>query len=72
MTEEDIKMNRITEEDIKIITKEKYLNEEGTDQKIIFVSHIFDEIKEKELDLSVEKIFKIPTIKNIFSRKKEE
>ena len=58
MTEEDIKMNQITEEDIKIITKEKYLNEEGTDQKIIFDSHIFDEIKGKELDLSVEKYLK--------------
>ena len=72
MTEEDIKMNQITEEDIKIITKEEYLNEEGTDQKIIFDSHIFDEIKGRELYLGVEKIFKIPAIKNIFSRKKEE
>ena len=65
-------MNQMTKEDIKIITKEEYLNEEGTYQKIIFDNNIFDEIKEKELDLSVEKIFKIPTIKNIFSRKKEE
>ena len=48
----------ITEEDIKIITKEEYLNEEGIDQKIIFVSNIFDEIIEKELDLSVEKYLK--------------
>ena len=72
MTEEDIKMNQITEEDIKIITKEEYLNDEGTDQKIIFDSNIFDEIKGKELDLSVEKIFKMPTIKNMFTRKKEE
>jgi len=58
-------MNQMTEKDIKIITKEEYLNEEGTDQKIIF-----DEIKGKKLDLSVEKIFKIPTIKNMFTRKK--
>ena len=50
----------MTEEDIKIITKEEYLNDEGTEQKIIFESNIFDEIKGKELDLSVEKIFKIP------------
>ena len=40
MTEEDIKMNQITEEDINIITKEEYLNEEGTNQKIIFDSNI--------------------------------
>ena len=62
MTEEDKKMNQITEEDIKIITKEEYLNEEETDQKIIFDDNIFDEIKGKELDLSVEKIFKISRI----------
>ena len=62
----------MTEEDIKIITKEEYLNDEGKDQKVIFDSNIFDEIKGKELDLSVEKIFKIPTIKNIFTRKKDE
>ena len=71
MTEEDIKISQITEEDIKIITKEEYLNEEGTNQKLIFDSHKFDEIKGKELDLSVGKIFKIPTIKNIFTRKKK-
>ena len=59
-------MNQMTEEDIKIITKEEYLNDEGTEQKIIFYSNIFDEIKGKELDLSVEKIFKIPTIKKYF------
>ena len=63
-------MNRMTEEDIKIITKEEYLNDEGTEQKRIFDSNIFDKIKGKELNLSVEKIFKIPTIKNIFTRKK--
>ena len=62
----------MTEKNIKIITKEEYLNDEGTEQKIIFDSNIFDEIKGKELDLSVEKIFKIPTIKNIFTRKKDE
>ena len=62
----------MTEEDIKIIIKEEYLNEEGTDQKVIFDSNIFEEIKGKELDLSVEIIFKMPTIKNIFSRRKEE
>ena len=48
----------MTEEDIKIITKEEYLNDEGTEQKIIFDSNIFDEIKGKELDLSVEKYLK--------------
>ena len=65
-------MNRMTEEDIKIITKEDYLNEKGTDQKVIFDSNIFEEIKGKELELSMEKIFKIPKIKNICSIRKEE
>ena len=65
-------MNQMSKKDIKIITKEEYWNEQGTYQKIIFDNNIFDEIKGKELDLSVEKIFKIPTIKNIFSRRKEE
>ena len=51
-------MNQMTEEDIKIITKEEYLNEEGIDKKITFDSNIFDEIKGKELDLSVEKYLK--------------
>ena len=72
MTEEDIQINQMTKEDIKIITKEEYLNDEGTDQKIIFDNNVFDEIKGKELDLSVQKIIQIPTIKNIFTRKKEE
>ena len=43
----------MTEKDIKIITKEEYLNDEGAEQKIIFDSNIVDEIKGKELDLSV-------------------
>ncbi|WMV45368.1 hypothetical protein MTR67_038753, partial [Solanum verrucosum] len=34
--------------------------------------NIFEQIKEKELDLSVEKIFEIPTIRNWFKRQKEE
>ena len=63
-------MNQMIEKDIKIITKEEYLNDEGTNQKIIFDNNIFDEIKGKELDLNVEKIFKIPTIKNILLGKK--
>ena len=61
----------MTEDDIKIITKEEYLNDEGTDQKIIFDRNIFDEIKGKELDLSVEKIFKIPTIKKYLVEKRK-
>ena len=40
----------------------------GTKNK--FDSNIFDEIKGKELDLSVEKIFKIPTIKIFLLGKK--
>ena len=50
-------MNTIsmTEKDIQIITKEKYQDEESAEQKIIFDNNIFEQIKGKELDLSVEK-----------------
>ncbi|WMV33040.1 hypothetical protein MTR67_026425, partial [Solanum verrucosum] len=62
----------MTETDIQIITKEKYKDEKSTEQKIIFDNNIFEQIKGKELDLSVEKIFEIPTIRNWFKRQKEE
>ncbi|WMV42373.1 hypothetical protein MTR67_035758, partial [Solanum verrucosum] len=62
----------ITETDIQIITKEKYQDEESAEQKIIFDNNIFEQIKGKELDLSVEKIFEIPTMRNWFKRQKEE
>ncbi|WMV32571.1 hypothetical protein MTR67_025956, partial [Solanum verrucosum] len=58
--------------DIQIITKEKYQDEESAEQKIIFDNNIFEQIKGKELDLSVEKIFEIPTIRNWFKRQKKE
>ena len=41
-------------------------------KKIIFHSNIFEKVKGKEMDLSVEKIFKIPRIKNLLKRNKEE
>ncbi|WMV45941.1 hypothetical protein MTR67_039326, partial [Solanum verrucosum] len=62
----------MTEKDVQIINKEEYTNEESTKQKVIFDINIFEQIKGKELDLSVEKIFKIPLIRNIFKRQKEE
>ncbi|WMV54880.1 hypothetical protein MTR67_048265, partial [Solanum verrucosum] len=62
----------MTEKDVQIINKEEYTNEESTEQKVIFDINIFEQIKGKELDLSVEKIFKIPLIRNIFKRQKEE
>ncbi|WMV49757.1 hypothetical protein MTR67_043142 [Solanum verrucosum] len=62
----------MTETDIQIITKEKYQDEESAEQKIIFDNNIFEQIKGKELDLSVEKIFEISTIRNWFKRQKEE
>ncbi|WMV07323.1 hypothetical protein MTR67_000708, partial [Solanum verrucosum] len=62
----------MTEKDVQIIYKEEYTNEESTEQKVIFDINIFEQIKGKELDLSVEKIFKIPLIRNIFKRQKEE
>ena len=48
----------MSEDDIKIISKEDYPNEELSEQKIIFDNTIFEEIKGKELDLSVEKYLK--------------
>ena len=62
----------MTETDIQIINKEKHQDEESSEQKIIFDNNIFEQIKEKELDLSIEKIFEIPTIRNWFKRQKEE
>ncbi|WMV58662.1 hypothetical protein MTR67_052047 [Solanum verrucosum] len=62
----------MTETDIQIITKQKHQDEESAEQKIIFDNKIFVQIKGKELDLSVEKIFEIPTIRNWFKRQKEE
>ncbi|WMV50172.1 hypothetical protein MTR67_043557, partial [Solanum verrucosum] len=62
----------MTETDIQIITKEKYQDEESAEQKKIFDNNIFEQIKGKELDLSLEKIFEIPTIRNWLKRQKEE
>ena len=62
----------MTEIDIQIINKEKHQDEESSEQKIIFDNSIFEQIKGKELDLSVEKIFEISTIRNWFKRQKEE
>ncbi|WMV58228.1 hypothetical protein MTR67_051613, partial [Solanum verrucosum] len=62
----------MTEKDIQIITKEKYQDEESAEQKIIFDNNIFEQIKGKELDLSITKIFEIPIIRNWFKRQKEE
>ena len=58
----------MTETDIQIINKEKHQDEESSEQKIIFDNNIFEQIKGKELDLSVAKIFEIPTIRNWFKR----
>ncbi|WMV49542.1 hypothetical protein MTR67_042927, partial [Solanum verrucosum] len=62
----------MTEADIQTINKEEHQNEEYLEQKIIFDNSIFEQIKGKELDLSVAKIFEIPTIRNWFKRQKEE
>ncbi|WMV09383.1 hypothetical protein MTR67_002768, partial [Solanum verrucosum] len=62
----------MTEADIQIINKEEHQDEESLEQKIIFDNSIFEQIKGKELDLSVAKIFEIPTIRNWFNRQKEE
>ncbi|WMV32926.1 hypothetical protein MTR67_026311, partial [Solanum verrucosum] len=62
----------MTEKNIQIITQADHITEESTEQKVIFDINIFEQIKGKELDLSVEKIFKVPIIKNLFKRQKEE
>ena len=62
----------MTETDIQIINKEEHQDEESLEQKIIFDNNIFEQIKGKELDLSIAKIFEIPTIRNWFKRQKEE
>ncbi|WMV18703.1 hypothetical protein MTR67_012088 [Solanum verrucosum] len=62
----------MTEKDVQIITQEDHITEESTEQKVIFDINIFEQIKGKELDLSVEKIFKVPIIKKLFKRQKEE
>ena len=62
----------MSEHNIKIISREDYQNEELSDQKIVFDNTIFEQIKGKELDLSVEKIFEIPIIRNWFKRQKDE
>ena len=62
----------MTEKYIKIISKEDYKNEKLLEQKIIFDNTIFEQIKGKELDLSVEKVLEISTLINWFKRQKEE
>lgn len=62
----------MTEKDIQIIQREEYQDEQSSEQKIIFDTTIFEQIKGKELDLSVDKILEVPTIKNWFKRQKEE
>ena len=61
-----IEVNLMTEENIKIIREEDYTEDNYTKQKIIFDSNIFEKVKDKEMDLSVEKVFEIPRIKNLF------
>ncbi|TMW83079.1 hypothetical protein EJD97_003040 [Solanum chilense] len=62
----------MSEDDIKIISKEDYQNEELSEQKVIFDNTIFQQIKGKEFYLSVEKVLEIPTLRNWFKRQKEE
>ncbi|WMV45185.1 hypothetical protein MTR67_038570, partial [Solanum verrucosum] len=62
----------MSEKDVLIITQEDHITEESTEQKVIFDINIFEQIKGKELDLSVEKIFRVPIIKKLFKRQKEE
>ena len=62
----------MSEDDIKIISKEDYQNEELSDQKIIFYNTIFEQIKGTELDISIEKVLEIPTLRNWFRRRNEE
>ena len=65
-------VQQMTVTDIQIINKEEYQNEESLEQKIIFENNIFEQIKGKQLDLNIQKIFEISTIRNKFKRQKEE
>ena len=47
----------MTEENIEIIRQEDYTEDNYSEQKIIFDSSIFEKVKGKEMDLSVEKVF---------------
>ena len=49
----------------EIISKENYEDEESSHEKIIFDNTLFQQIKGKELDLSVEKILDIPILKKL-------
>ena len=62
--------NIMSEDEIKILSKEDYQNEELSDQKIIFDNTIFEQIKGKELDWSVEKVLEIPTLRDWFKRQR--
>ena len=61
----------MSENEIKITSKEEYQDEESSEQKIIFDNTIFEQIKGKELDLSVEKVLEIPILRNWFKRQKK-
>ena len=61
----------MTETDIQVINKEEHQDEESLEQKIIFDNNIFEQIKGKELDLSLEIFFEIPTIRNWLNDKKK-
>ena len=62
----------MTEKDIQILKHEDYQDEESSDQKIIFDNNIFEQIKGKELDLSIDKVLDVPIVKHWFKRQKEE
>ena len=62
----------MSQDDIKVISKEDYQNEEFSEQKIIFDNTIFEQKKGKELDLCDEKVLEKPTLRNWFKRQKEE
>ena len=60
----------MSENEIKIISKEEYQDEESSEQKIIFDNTIFEQIKGKELDLSVKQVLEIPILRNWFKRQR--
>ena len=62
----------MTENNIRIISREDHQDEESTSQKIIFDTNIFDQIKKQETPLKIDKILDVPTVKNWFKKEKEE
>ena len=55
-----------------IIEKENYQTEEINNQKVIFDSTIYNQIRKQEITLKIDNVLDVPIVKNWFQRPKEE